>query len=83
MTVLRFARQLREESLDAVAASVGATKAWLSVAERYPGRHISKRLQKRLAQHFGADWATLARQIDGAAFAASFLNSVSKQKGSP
>jgi transcriptional regulator with XRE-family HTH domain len=82
VSLLRVARLLRSESLDAVAAALGIRKAWLSTIERYPQRHVSRSLQKRLEAHFNVPWATLAHTTDGGKLAAAILNlHVRQQKG--
>jgi hypothetical protein len=82
-TLLRIARLLRAESLDVVAAAIGTRKAWLSTIERFPERHVSKKLKRQIEAHFGAKWSVLSAQIDGAKLGESLLASASLQKVKP
>lgn len=80
LTMLRVARLLRAESLDAVAAVIGARKAWVSTIERFPERHVSARLKRKLEGHFGAPWSTLSHKTSGSTLADTLLGLVTKQK---
>lgn len=80
MSVMRAARLLRSETLDDFADAVKAVKSHLSVIERHE-RRVGTKLRRRIEQHFyGASWATLSRQIDGAALSKSLLKHLGTAK---
>ena len=75
ITLLRVARLLRQDSLDATALALGTVKGHLSELERFSGRHASKSLQTKIAARFGAPWNVLIQSVDGRKLAASVLAS--------